>query len=712
MMTEVSGRFPRMAMLSIGVLCAASAPAMADTPRTDAIMSSLEEIVVTAQKRAENAQNVPIAISAFSAEDLAKNGIGNWASIQGFVPTLVLDPAYGSMTTPKMFMRGVGVDNNVFSFDSPIGLYVDGVYLARVIGGLVDLFDVDRVEVLRGPQGTLYGRNSSIGAVSLHTQLPPLDALDFKASAGVGSQQQRNAQFTVGVPIIQDELGARISFGTRNNDGFQREATTGRRAMGDDVKTVRAALRYTPNAALEVILRGDYMKDNSPDAVGWNFRNRDRSLNLDGNPFIFNESANTPIVQHTTPWGVSATVNWHASPFDVTSVTAYRHLAFRDAADVDGKSAVNSFEVWRQDLDQNQVTEEIFASSRSSSPTDIKWVVGAFYLKEKNDFAWALAIFAPPPTTFYHQDTKSSAGYAQLTWPISEQLSVTGGVRYTEETKDLTARQEDADGTPTPDFAFNGSIKANKFNYRASIEYKARDNLLFYASDATGFRSGGFNGSATDLEGISSGGFGPEDTNTAEIGFKADLLSRRLRLNMDYFFAKYKHLQQAITDPNTGDITTTNANATVKGLELEATALLTNNWQASMTLSDTHQHIDGTNSVLKQTPEWMWRVGTFYSLPAPVIVGTVRLGASVNYSGSYFQDSASDPLLRTHAYSIVDASLAYENQGGHWSALLQGLNLGDKVYPVGGFNIFGGIISSVWYTNFPRRWLLSAQYKF
>jgi iron complex outermembrane receptor protein len=625
---------------------------------------------------------------------------------------MVLDPAYGSMTTPKMFMRGVGVDNNVFSFDSPIGLYVDGVYLARVIGGLVDLFDVDRVEVLRGPQGTLYGRNSSIGAVSLHTQLPPLDAADFKASAGLGSEQQRNAQFSWGVPIIRDQLGARISFGTRNNDGFQREATTGRRAMGDDVNTVRAALRYVPSADLEIILRGDYMRDNSPDAVGWNFRNPDRSLNLGGNPFVFRESANTPIVQHTTPAGVSATVTWHAAPFDVTSVTAYRHLAFRDAADVDGKSTVNSFEVWRQDLDQNQVTEEIFASSRGSAPTDIKWVAGAFYLKEKNDFAWALAIFAPPPTTFYHQDTKSSAGYAQLTWPATEQLSLTGGVRYTEETKDLTARQQDAGGTATPGFAFRGSVKANKFNYRASIEYKARENLLIYASDATGFRSGGFNGSSTDLEGISSGGFGPEDTNTAEIGLKTDLLSRRLRLNVDYYFAKYKHLQQAITDPNTGDITTTNANATVKGLELEATALLTDNWQANVTLSNTRQHIDGTDSVLKQTPEWMWRVGTFYSLPAPWLAGTVRLGASVNYSGSYFQDSASDPLLTTHAYSVVDASLAYEHKGGHWSALLQGLNLGDEVHPVGGFNIFGGIISSVWYTSFPRRWLLSAQYKF
>ncbi|MFO1467032.1 MAG: TonB-dependent receptor [Steroidobacteraceae bacterium] len=672
----------------------------------------IEEIIVTAQKRAENIQSVPVAITALSANDLEKNGIANWVSIQSMVPTLVLDPGYGSMTTPKMFIRGVGVDNNVFSFDTPIGLYVDGVYFARVIGGLVDLFDVDRVEVLRGPQGTLYGRNSSIGAVSLHTQLPPLDAVDFKAAAGVGSKQQRDAQFSVGVPIIDGVLGARFSFGTRNNDGYQREAATGRSAMGDDVKTYRASLLYKPNDQFDLTVRGDYMVDNSPDAVGWRFRNADGSLNLKGDPFVFNEGPNTPVVQHTDPWGLSATLAWHAAAFDVTSISAYRHLRFRDAADVDGKSTVNSFEVWRQDLDQNQLTQEVYVSSRSSAPDAIRWVAGAFYLHEKNDFAWALAIFAPPPTTYYHQDTKSTAGYAQVTWPVTPKLSLTGGVRYTSETKDLTAHQVDADGIVVPDFNFAGSLSAHKFNYRASVEYKLGDNMLAYLSDATGFRSGGFNGSSTDLDGIVSGQFGPEDTNTAELGFKGEFLENRLRLNVDYFLAKYKHLQQAITDPNNGAISTTNADAKVHGLEAEASAVLTDRWQASLTLSNTHQKIDGTSAVLKQNPEWMWRVGTFYSVPAQPIHGQLRLGAYANYSGSYFQDSGNDPLLRTHAYYVWGASIGYEHEGKHWSALLQGLNLGDQVYPVGGFNIFNGVISSVWYPSFPRRWHLGVQYRF
>ena len=692
-------------------LVAARSDAAAASGQGDSVVA-LEEVVVTAQKRAENLQSVPVAVTALSAGDLEKNGITNWVWIQGMVPTLVLDPGYGSMTTPKMFMRGVGVDNNVFSFDSPIGLYVDGVYYARVIGGLVDLFDVDRIEVLRGPQGTLYGRNSCIGAVSLHTQLPPLEQMDFKIAAGVGSEQQRNAQFSLGLPLITDNLGIRLSYGTRNNDGYQREGTTGRKAMGDDVNTVRASLLYKPNDSFDVTLRGDYMKDRSPDAVGWRFRNADGSLNLGGDPYVFYESANTPIQQKTDPWGVSATLAWHAAKFDATSVTAYRRLRFRDSADVDGNAARNSFEVWRQDLDQHQFTEEVFASSRGDSPTDLRWVVGAFHLREKNDFAWALRIFAPPPTTFYQQDTKSSAVYAQATLPVNEKLAVTAGGRYTEETKDLTAQQAEFDGTPVPDFDFSGRIKSDKFNYRVSIDYKLSDTVLLYLSDATGFRSGGFNGSSTDLDGISSGAFGPEDTHTTELGLKSDLLDQRLRLNVDYYYSHYKHLQQAITDPNNGSISTTNADAKVHGLELEATALLTNHWQASLTLSNTHQRIDGTAAVLKQTPEWMWRLGTFYTIPAAALTGRFRLGASANYSGTYFQDSSDDPLLRTHAYYVFDASIGYEHDAGHWSAMLQGLNLGDRFYPVGGFNIFNGIISSVWYPSYPRRWLFTVQYRY
>ena len=269
-----------------------------------------------------------------------------------------------------------------------------------------------------------------------------------------------------------------------------------------------------------------------------------------------------------------------------------------------------------------------------------------------------------------------------------------------------------ADGIAVPDFNFAGSLSAHKFNYRASVEYKLGDNMLAYLSDATGFRSGGFNGSSTDLDGIVSGQFGPEDTNTAELGFKGEFLENRLRLNVDYFLAKYKHLQQAITDPNNGAISTTNADAKVHGLEAEASAVLTDRWQASLTLSNTHQKIDGTSAVLKQNPEWMWRVGTFYSVPAQPIHGQLRLGAYANYSGSYFQDSGNDPLLRTHAYYVWGASIGYEHEGKHWSALLQGLNLGDQVYPVGGFNIFNGVISSVWYPSFPRRWHLGVQYRF
>ena len=672
----------------------------------------LEEIVVTAQKRTESIQKVPVPITAFSANDLAANGMTNLLNIQALVPSMTLDYNYGSISTPKIYMRGIGVDNQVFSFDTPIGLYIDGVYLARITGAMVDLFDVDRIEVLRGPQGTLYGRNSSVGAVSISTMLPPLDKTDFKASATVGSEQQRNAEFTLGLPLIPNELGMRLSFDTRNNNGFQREINSGRRALTDDINAVRGALLYRPSDSFELILRGDYMRDNSKNAVGVNFRNPDLSLNPNVDPYVFAESTDIAPVNEIDPWGLSATINWHvANAVDLTSITAYRHLRYRNAGDVDGREAVNTFEVARQDLDELQVTQEVYLSNKSAGPTDLKWVVGAFYFYERNEFDWALKIFAPPTTEIFKQNTHSLAPYMQVTWPVTDKLSLTAGLRYTYEKKDFGATQLLPDGTPTPNFDFQDSKKANKTNYRVAVDYQAQDNVLLYASDATGFRSGGFNGSAFNLAGISSGAFGPEDSNTAELGIKSDWFGRRLRANLDYFYSKYSNLQQAVTLSN-GDITTSNANAKVHGLELELRAVPVDNWQIGLTLSDMHNQIDGSLLDLKQAPKWLYKLSTSYTIPWAAIRGDVRIGADINYSSSYFNDTQNTPSLEVNSYHLWNAHLAYESSDKHWGARLEGLNLGRAFYPVGGFDIAGGFISSVWYPNLPRRVEFTVNYKY
>jgi len=665
----------------------------------------LETVVVTAQKRAENLQEVPIAVTAIGGDDLDRHQIANLQDIKAFVPNLTLDEALGSVTTPKMFLRGIGVDNQVFSFDSPIGLYIDGVYLARVTGALVDLFDVERVEVLRGPQGTLYGRNSSVGAVRIITRAPPLDAPDFKADVTIGSKEQLNARLAWGVPLIEDKLGLRLSFDTRNNDGWQRVVNTGRRAQGEDINAVRAALRYAASENLELTLRGDYMRDHSATRMGSAFR-----FDTDNDPYTVEETPEARAVNEVEPWGTSLTAEWDAGPVTVTSITAYRALRFRNSNDVDGRAAVRSFEVDQQDLDQSQFTQEVFVAGDAIGGAKVDWVAGAFYLEEQNDFLWALRIFAPPTTQDFDQKTESFAPYAQATVSVTDRLSLTGGLRYSEETRDINVIQFLPDGTLNTAFNFAGRQKAEKTNYRAAIDYQVRPGFLAYASTGTGFRSGGFNGSARDEASVVSGAFGPEDAETHEVGVKLDLLDNRLRINADYFYSDYESLQQAITRSD-GTISTQNVNANVHGFELEIQAVPVERWLLSATLGTMRNDIEDSTLELKQTPELQWRLGSVYTVPLGD-AGSLRLGADVNYSDGYFSETANDPLLAVDSYTMVNAHAAYTTRSGHWTATLAGYNLTDEFYPIHGFNIANGLVSSVLFTNTPRRWAFTVQYQF
>ncbi len=630
-----------------GALAAGAAGPVRAQQQDDA----LEMVVVTAQKRAENLQDVPIAVTAITADNLDQHQIVNLQDVKAFVPNLTLEEALGSVTTPKMFLRGIGVDNQVFSFDSPIGLYIDGVYLARVTGALVDLFDVERVEVLRGPQGTLYGRNSSVGAIRIITRAAPLDEPDFKADVTVGSREQRNARLAWGIPLIEDKLGLRLSFDTRNNDGWQRSLNTGRRAQGEDITAVRAALRYAASDNLELTLRGDYMRDHSPTRMGSAFR-----FDTDNNPYTFEETPEARAINEVEPWGSSLTAEWSPGPVTVTSISAYRGLRYRNANDVDGRAAVRSFEVDRQDLDQWQFTQEIFVGGKSLAGANVDWVAGAFYLEEQNDFLWALRIFTPPTTQDFHQRTESLAPYAQVTVPITGKLSLTGGLRYSEETRDINVIQYLPDGTLNTAFSFDGRQKAEKTNYRAALHYQPRPGFLAYASTGTGFRSGGFNGSARDVDSIVSGGFGPEDAETHEVGVKVDLLDRRLRINADYFYSDYQNLQQAITRSD-GTIATQNVDANVYGLELEIQAMPAERWLLSATLGTMKNDIGQSTLELKQTPDLQWRLGSVYTLPLGE-AGSLRFGADVSYSDGYFSETSNDPLLAVDSYTMVNANVA------------------------------------------------------
>jgi len=691
----VTGTALIMSLASAGV-------AYADE-ETDVV--SLEEIVVTAQKRSASLQEVPVSVSAITDADLDNKQIINMEDIRNIVPNLYMEQALTGTTTPKMYLRGLGVVNQVFSFESPIGLYFDGVYISRVTGALVDFFDVERVEFLRGPQGTLFGRNSSVGALRIINKQPSLDDMEISAELGYGTKNQVNARFAASAPLITGKLGLRVSFSSRTNDGFQTDLTTGQKHMDNNINAGRAALLFKASENVNVTLRGDFMIDHSKPTQGSNFL-----INPDDDLFTFESSPGTEFVNEVEPWGVSATVDADYSSFDLTSITAYRELRYRNANDVDGRADVRSFEVKQQDLDEWQFSHETFITSDHIGDTPLKLTAGVYYLHEKNNFTWALRIFSEPPTQFFDQDTDTLAAYGQATYPITDQLSLTGGLRYTYEKKAMTATQNFADGTSNTAFQFDDSITANKVNWHGSADYKVNDDIMLYVTAGSAFRSGGFNGSARDVASILSGSFGPENLVTIEGGAKTEWFDNRLRLNVDYFYTDYSDLQMAVTLSD-GTITTDNVSATTKGIEAELTAVPVEGLEITGTLGTIDQNIDNSDLLLPNTADLQWRLGAIYTFPLGGENGAIRIGADISHTGSFFNGANTDTAGKVEAYELYNAQVAYITEDEHWQFKLSGANLSDHVFSAHTFNIAGGFISSVTFPSTPRRWMFTVTFR-
>lgn len=695
----------RLKMSGAAVATAVASLSLSANAQMNGPSASIEEIIVTAQKRAENVQAIPIAVSVITDADLNNKQIVNMEDIRRLVPNLYMEQALSGTTTPKMFIRGVGVDNQVFSFDTPIGLYFDDVYIARVTGALVDLFDVQQVEFLRGPQGTLFGRNSSAGALRLTTKLPSLDKFDGKISVGYGTRNQINANAAVGGPLVNDKLGFRMVFMSRHNDGFQTDQIGGS-FMNNNIAALRGSLLYKPADNIDVIVRGDYMADNSDPTQGSNFR-----FDTDNNLFTLERTLTARNVNRVEPWGGSLTVNADLGSATFKSITAYRELAYRNAGDVDGRAAVQTFEVQQQDLDEWQFSQEALFTGDTLGTMPVKWTVGAFYLHEKNDFKWALRIIAPPTTQFFLQDTDTFAAYSQATVPVTDRFNVTGGLRYSYEKKALTATQALATGLPNTAFRFDNSISAKKVNWHVSGDYEVVDDVRIYANAGTGFRSGGFNGSARDVPSILSGSFGPETVTNIEGGVKSQFLDNKARLNVDYFSSDYKGLQQAITLPD-GTISTRNVTATVKGFEAELTVIPVLGLELTGTLGTMKDDIKASALQLKDTPKVQWRLGAIYSFPLGSDSGELRIGADVSHTASYFNGTNNEATSLVAPFELYNAQIAYITPDGNWQFKLSGTNIGDHLFATHSFDIAAGAISAVRFPSTPRRWLFTVDYSF
>jgi iron complex outermembrane receptor protein len=691
-------------MAGVAVFSIFTAPQIAFAQSTSAGTQSnnaVDEIVVTARKREESLQEYAGAITAITSDSLETNQIVSMQDIRGLVPNLYIEEALGGATTPKIFARGIGIDNPDVSFDSPIGIYIDGVYHARAFGSLSDLYDVEQVEFLRGPQGTLYGRNNSAGALRVITKKPTLDHVEAGGSIGFGTKKQVNANAYLSMPLIEDKLGLRVSVARRGNDGFMREANTGQKLKQDDLWNGRASLMYVPNDEWEAVLRAD-VSDNS--GIGSSSSSTVPAFNADDD--LFTVVSNLVPANSLKVAGTSLTVNRAGEVFDFTSVTAYRNIRMKNTGgDADG-TPLSLLEGAVQNLNAHEITQEAYVTASSGS---IDWTAGVFYMHELNKVQQSFNVFpnvfGPATTQIIRHETDAFSIYGEADLAVSDALTLTGGLRYTDESKSAVLDSFNNNGSFG--FDFEDEIGLSKLTWKLGADYVVSDDFFLYASASTGFRSGGFgfNPAARSAANIVNDTFGPEEALSFEGGFKKNFNDGRVQLNATYFYVEYDSLQLAVA--GAGGITVNTPDASVHGLEAEMTARLMDGLTLNATLGTQFDTIKESDLALKNTPGWQGRLGLTYN--TSMANGNVTLAGDISYTDDYTVSTANTVFVDAHP--MLNAMVRWDAPSENWGVSLTGKNLTDEFYPTLGFKIIPGLLDTV-FPNNPRRYMASLHFKY
>lgn len=680
--------------------------------------AGIEAIVVTAQRRAQNLQDVPIAITALSSEAIARGDINALDKLGGQVPGLKV--AIGADRT-NIAIRGIGSNITNIAAEGGVAVNVDGVYMTRTTLNGATYSDLAQIEVLRGPQGTLYGRNATGGAVNITTRNPD-GALDGTLSALVGNAGRFRVRGAIGVPLDGDKLSVRISGDYEKLSGYRNNLTLNEKADPEDHRSGRIALRWAPNDDLEVILRASISHDEVANVIQFG-----ASVPGPFNPIrqggqtsvdprnIRNDSRSRLNFRDEV---YSATISYDLGGVTVKSVTAYQRHRFDQQADVDGTS-LNYATV---DFNERSpaVTQEVTLAGNSRK---FNWVVGGWYM---DDDARAIMRFQlpgirRPPFAFdYTQKTKAFAFFGQATYSITDTLRVTGGLRYSDETKTLFQVLPGPPGAPGCPSARN---KYNDLSPKFGIDFDVAKNVLLYASATKGFKAGGGNVS------VCGNIYDPEDLWAYEAGIKSQWLDNRLRVNVNGYYYDYTGYQasQLVNNPAPTAIITNAANATVKGVEgelqIEPIRGLTFNVNAAWADSKfgnfvTTAQFGGppvavTGNRLALTPEFSGNLALQYerSLGSS---GVITARFEHNWSSSFFFDPYNNPLTGQGAYGISNARLSYEFEEGALkgfilSAFVNNIQDKDILNRADGSGIFGGTRLSY---DRPRTFGAEVRFKF
>jgi len=524
----------------------------------------LKDVVVTATKEGEvDLQEVPASITAYTSEKLADSGVDNIEGLRLQTPGLNLT-RNGEAT--RLYLRGVGTNLDFIGSDPSVTVHVDGVYQSRTTTALNDFLDVERVEVLRGPQGTLYGRNSTGGTINVISKLPEAET-KAQVSAEVGSYNTRRFGASLSGAISGDKLLGGFAIAKTDHDPYVDNinpvGVDG--LMDDDSLSTKGTLRSIMGDTGEFILRADY-SDIDRTSGAYKPTLLDHRTNPNGDPsplaggvvlpddpFTMNISVADPSTEQTV-WGTSAELNLKLSPsLSLTSLTAYRDLEIELKEDTDGSNLAAL--VTELEEEQSQVSEELRLNYKGEN---LSWVAGLYYLTEEHDSDVRINSVVTFDTK---NETQSYAVFGQGTYALTPKLNTTLGLRYSDEKKEF----KNLAGHPVTalEFSLDESKSWDSWSPKAVVDYTYDNGTMVYGSVSRGFKSGGYNVTSGDAE------FAPEKVWSYELGTKMETFGDKLRTNLAVFYYDYQDLQvSGFTSPGVLSISNA-ADATIQGFEIE-----------------------------------------------------------------------------------------------------------------------------------------------
>ena len=701
----------------MGLVCAAAPLSAQETSSSEG--GTLEEITVTAQRRSESLQTVPIAITAVTAAEIERNGIHSLGTLAGQVPGLTFSPFAAGQNIVSL--RGVSSNDDGAGTDNSVAVFVDDVYLGRVSNINPEMYDVDRVEVLRGPQGTLYGKNTIGGAINIISSRPNTSALDIKAMGDFGNYDRHNFSALITGPITGSWAG-KLTVSTRADDGWVNNVVLHTKEKNNDSQAVRGQLLHVGEAS-ELLLSADYQQLRDEDMARVPLSHMTNNLPFDAQA-IYQSSCgiNNPTCA-TNPgdgyarqfaYGASAKFTEHVSPTsDLISITAYRRSYNQWDMDSLGAALPLENDVWD---DTSQYSEEL---RWVSSPSDrLKYVGGLWFMREDTN---RLRMFYLPSVDPDPDDsdryrgidrTTSEAAFGQVDWEFTDLWTLTVGGRYSHDFKHIDNNAvHGASGIlfiiPNT-FANEREAGWGKFTPKVSLRYTPTSAVDLYATVSQGFKSGGFAASPTSV--ADTNPLKPEEATNVEFGVKAEL-AQRLRANLAVFDTHYKDLQiQAFgppagcvptpTVPCFGEFQTFNAGgAWARGAELEFTWLPIDR----LTVSATYGYLDAkftsvylpnasvyttvtgqSIDLRNQSGQDMFRaprnkasLDLRYEVP---LGGDGVLETSASYDYTSNQRGELEPYAIQPAAGLFNGNLTWVSPGGSYEVSLWGRNLANRVW--------------------------------